>query len=112
MNNLKIAEFLELTQEETEGLKSNMESMESFYLEPESGGEYRLISETAIEEIFHEEVTESLKDCYDLSSIPDFIEIDWKATTDNCLMDGYGHQFSYYDGSEELIDGYYIFRTN
>ena len=26
--------------------------------------------------------------------------------------DGYGHHFSHYDGSEECINGWYIFRVN
>ncbi len=74
------------------------------------GNEYRIISDDSIETIYREEMEERIKDCYDLSNIPDFIEIDWDKTIDNCSQDGYGHHFSSYDGSEIECAGYYIFR--
>ena len=69
------------------------------------------INEDVIEDIYFEETVEVIKDCYNIDA-PKFIEIDWKATVENCLQDGYGHHFSPYDGSEVYIDGWYIFRTN
>lgn len=76
------------------------------------GNEYRIISDDSIEIIYREEMEETIKDCYDLSNIPDFVEIDWDKTVDNCMQDGYGNHFSSYDGSEIECAGYYIFRTN
>lgn len=74
--------------------------------------EYRIISDDSIERIYREEKEETIRGWYDLSNIPDFIEIDWDKTIDNYSQDGYGHHFSGYDGSEIECAGYYIFRTN
>jgi hypothetical protein len=80
------------------------------------GNEYRLIAEDAIWEIYRDEIQQTVKSCYDfnLDEMPPFVafEIDWEQTAKNCYADGYGHTFSGYDGSEEEIAGYYIFRTN
>jgi hypothetical protein len=55
------------------------------------------------------------------NNLPDWIDINWKQTTDNVKdVDGMGHHFSSYDGSEEYVSiavegessGIYIFRTN
>ena len=102
-----IIKFLELAKNETEDIGV----LNDFYIEPESGGQYRLIHEDIIDGVFFEEIIELIKDCYDLN-LPSFIEIDWEATVNNCRMDGFGHHFSSYDGSEKHLDGYYIFRTN
>ena len=83
-----------------------------FYVVLEDGREYRFINDADIEDIFHEECMQTIQDCYNLENIPSFIEIDWKATTNNCLVDGYGHQFSSYDGNEIEIEDWHIFRTN
>lgn len=78
--------------------------------------EYRLISESAIWEIYVEEIQRIVEECYEinLDKIPDFVavSIDWEKTAQNAYADGYGHTFSGYDGSEECAGGFYIFRTN
>lgn len=84
------------------------------------GAEYRLIGsdEETIWPIYRDAIQETVEDCYsevlDLSKIPNFIavSVDWEQTAKNAYADGYGHQFSGYDGSEHEAGGYYIFRTN
>lgn len=80
------------------------------------GNEYRLIAEPNIWEIYVEEIKQTVEDCYELNldKIPSFVavSIDWEQTARNAYADGYGHQFSSYDGSEEEAAGYYIFRNN
>ncbi len=80
------------------------------------GNEYRIIAESAIWEIYRDEIQQTVEDCYDLNlgKLPSFIafSINWEQTAKNCYSDGYGHTFSGYDGSEEEIAGYWIFRTN
>lgn len=82
------------------------------------GNEYRLIAESDIWEIYVDSIKQTVEDCYsdciNLDKIPSFIavSIDWEQTAQNAFADGYGHQFSGYDGSEEEAAGYYIFRTN
>lgn len=84
------------------------------------GNEYRLIKsdEDVIWPIYRDEIQNLVEDCYsevlDLSKIPAFIavSVDWEQTAKNAYADGYGHQFSSYDGSEHEAGGYYIFRTN
>lgn len=75
-------------------------------------GEVRIIAEDAIEEIYHDSIIELVEECYDLSSIPDFVAIDWDQTVENTKVDGYGHHFAAYDGEEHFCAGHYIFRTN
>lgn len=118
-------ENLQEYQEENESNYSELfdaiEELESklgdddFYFEYD-GNEYRIISESAIWDIYVEEIQSTVEDCYDLKldKIPSFIEfsIDWEATAKNCYADGYGHHFSGYDGSELEIGDYYVFRTN
>lgn len=80
------------------------------------GNEYRIISESEIWDIYVEEIKNIVNDCYDLKldQVPAFIalSIDWEETAKNAYVDGYGHTFSSYDGSECEAGGYYIFRTN
>lgn len=81
------------------------------------GNEYRIIRDSAIWEIYRDEIESLVTDCYDinLDKIPNFIAvtIDWEQTARNAFADGYGHTFSGYDGSEyETDNGYWIFRTN
>lgn len=82
------------------------------------GNEYRIITESAIWDIYVESIQSLVEDCYSdvlkLDDIPSFIalEIDWEQTAKNAYVDGYGHHFSGYDGSELEIGGYYVFRTN
>jgi hypothetical protein len=75
---------------------------------------FLLIDEDNIKEIHQDRIEGLVKDCYlNGQELPSFIEIDWEATAENCSRyDGYGHEFSGYDGSEELIHGFYIFCTN
>lgn len=88
---------------------------DDFYFEYD-GNEYRIIADSAIWDIYVEEIQSTVEDCYDLrlDNMPSFVEfsIDWEATAKNCYSDGYGHHFSGYDGSELEIGGYYVFRTN
>lgn len=79
-----------------------------------NGYEFRIIPCNKIEDIYHDSIVDMIKDCYDLSEnkIPSFIEIDWDKTVENCLVDGYGHHFSSYDGGEYETKNFYIFRTN
>ena len=88
---------------------------DDFYFEFD-GNEYRLISESAIWDIYVDEIKNIVNDCYDLKldNIPSFVawEIDWEQTAKNAYVDGYGHTFSGYDGSELEIVSYYVFRTN
>lgn len=80
------------------------------------GNEYRIIADSAIWTIYVEEIKQIVEDCYDLKleNIPDFVawSIDWEQTAKNAYVDGYGHTFSTYDGSEYNAGGYYIFRIN
>ncbi len=82
-----------------------------FYFETDCA-EFRLISEDVIDEIWTESLIEQIKDCYDLSEVPNFVSIDWEQTAENCKVDGMGHHFATYDGEEHEASGYYIFRTN
>lgn len=79
------------------------------------GEEFRFIHKDHIWDIYVESVKQMVEDCYDIKA-PDWLAINWEKTADNCYVDGYGHHFSHYDGSEyeHTIDGqrYYIFRTN
>lgn len=78
--------------------------------------EYRIISESAIWKIYVLEIKNIVDTCYDLklNELPNFIaiHIDWEKTAENAYVDGYGHTFNSYDGSEEQAGGYYIFRIN
>jgi len=98
-----------------------LESLRDCYGESEftldfDGNEYRLIGEDAIWDIYVDSIKEIVEDCYDLklNDMPDFValSIDWEQTAKNAYVDGYGHTFSGYDGSEEEAGKYYIFRTN
>lgn len=84
------------------------------------GNEYRLIKsdEDSIWPIYRDAIQSTVEDCYSdvlkLNQIPSFIavSVDWEQTAKNAYADGYGPQFSGYDGSEYEAGGYYIFRTN
>lgn len=82
------------------------------------GAEYRLINNDAIWPIYRDAIQHIVEDCYsdviNLDKVPSFIavNIDWEQTAKNAYVDGCGHTFSGYDGSEEQAAGYYIFRTN
>lgn len=87
------------------------ESEDSQYIEC-VGFEVRVITNETIEEIWEEELEETIKECYDLTNVPNFVEIDWKKTVENCKVDGMGHHFSGYDFSEDETENYHYFRTN
>jgi len=80
------------------------------------GAEYRIIEDDDLWDIYVETIKDIVQDCYELKldDIPDFVAfaIDWEGTAKNCLVDGYGHTLSGYDGSELETGGYHIFRTN
>jgi len=78
------------------------------------GAEYRFIREDTIKDIYAESIQEMFESCYDLDNIPDVLRwhIDWDGVVRDCMVDGYGHHFSHYDGSEYNAGEYYIFRTN
>ena len=63
----------------------------------------RFISSDSIDKIWTESLIEMIKDCYDLSDVPDFVAIDWEETAENCKVDGMGHHFNSYDGGEEEV---------
>lgn len=80
------------------------------------GNEYRFIRQSAIWDIYVEEIKQLVNDCYDLKldKLPDFIavSIDWEQTAKNAFVDGYGHTFSGYDGNEVETENFHVFRTN
>lgn len=80
------------------------------------GNEYRIIKDSAIWEIYRDEIENIVTDCYDLKldKIPPFIafSIDWEQTAQNAYADGYGHTFAGYDGDEREAADHWIFRTN
>lgn len=102
--------------EAIETLRDSINQGEDDFTFDFDGNEYRLISESAIWDIYVEEIKNIVEDCYELNldKIPSFVavSIDWEKTAQNAYVDGYGHTFSGYDGSEEEAGGYYIFRTN
>lgn len=75
-------------------------------------GEVRIISEDHIEDLWTDSLIDMIKDCYDLSDVPSFVEIDWEQTAANCRVDGMGHHFAGYDHEEHNTENLYIFRTN
>lgn len=81
------------------------------------GQDYRFILESVIWDIYIESITDLIKECYlGSTDLPWWIDIDWESTAKNCKIDGYGHHFSGYDGSERNVgkgdNGYYIFCVN
>ena len=96
---------------EFEGL---LNSENDFHIDID-GEEYRVINESVIWDIYVDAIKEITEDCYGIKA-PSWLAIDWKTTADNCFVDGYGHTFSSYDGSELECDfgeeRYFIFRTN
>ena len=111
-----IHEELELSvdRDEARELVDQLESEDDFYQEID-GEEYRFIRDSEIWDIYVEEIQEITEDCYDIKA-PSWLAIDWEQTAENCYVDGYGHHFSSYDGSEIEYDfddqSWWIFRTN
>jgi len=81
------------------------------------GGSYRFIDADDIDEIWTDSLIELLHDCYE---VPDNLAnyIDYDKWADDCKVDGMGHHFSGYDGSEyeacndKNVIQWHIFRTN
>lgn len=107
-NDFEIYEILDLI----EYIKDSMQTEDDFYIDSLPCGEVRLISKDQIDTIWTESLIEQIKDCYDLSNVPDFVSIDWDQTTENCKVDGLGHHFASYDGEEHESGNFHIFRTN
>lgn len=103
--------------EALETLEEKMNSDDDFSFEFD-GNEYRIIKDSSIWEIYRDEIQRIVEECYtdviQLDKIPSFIavSIDWEQTAKNAYVDGYGHTFSGYDGSEEQAGEWWIFRTN
>lgn len=102
----ELVEYYQLIEEKIE---------DDFYVDID-GNEYRIIADSAIWDIYVDEIKNIVEDCYDLKleDIPAFVswEIDWEQTAKNAYDDGYGHTFSSYDFSEYETNNYYIFRVN
>ena len=117
MNYNKLNELIELEQDDFVEIVQEEELSDDFRIELADGREYRFIDTNHIDDIFKQECRETIEDCCDLSDIPEFIVIDWDATVENCRHDGFGHQFSGYDGNEIEYEEnskvtWHIFRTN
>lgn len=110
LSSLELFEVKELMQELLDNVVG--EDCVDYWFELE-GGEVRIISEDHIDELWTDSLIEQVKECYDLSNVPSFVEIDWNQTAENCKVDGMAHHFSTYDGDTELdVENVYIFRTN
>lgn len=92
-------------------IRDNTSNEDDFTIEL-CGGECRLIDSSAIGEIWTESLIDQIKECYDLSNLPEFVSIDWEQTAENCKVDGMGHHFASYDHEEHESNGFHIFRTN
>ena len=105
---------LDINRGEIREFERSLNAENDFYVEI-YGNEYRVINADVIKEIYIEEIKNTTEDCYNIQA-PSWLAIDWEQTAENCLVDGYGHTFSSYDGSElEYTFGdenYYIFRIN
>lgn len=111
-----IHEELELSvdRDEARELVQQLEFEEDFFQEID-GQEYRFIKDSVIWDVYVDEIQEVTRDCYGIKA-PEWVAIDWEKTAENCHVDGYGHHFSSYDGSEIEYDfddqSWWIFRTN
>lgn len=111
-----ISEELELdvNRDEVVEFEGLLNSENDFHIDID-GNEYRVINSDCIWDIYVEGIQEITEDCYNIKA-PSWLAIDWEKTAENCHVDGYGHHFSSYDGSELECEfgeeGYYIFRTN
>lgn len=106
----ELAYMLKIKDQDELNTLTDLADNDDFFIEVD-GAEYRIIHDDVILETFREEMRECIEDSYDID-VPGFVEIDWRATINNCLQDGYGLHFSSYDGSELNCGNYYIFRTN
>ncbi len=133
----RIKEIKDVVTDDKDYIREIIESMandeDDFYV-----NDYRFISKDAIDEIMVDELLsdEYFLGCCSAWFIADMTDLDIsdveKAQKDEnftllgCLMaknikevqeemvslDGYGHHFNHYDGNEEEIGNYYVFRSN
>lgn len=117
---IKIAKALDskTVSKDTRAILDACKKREDFIVEL-SMGEYRIIHDNAIEDIFDGEIRELADDCYNIKRIKEelgnvgrYLTFDYDSFIADCRMDGYGHHFSGYDGSEESVGPWYIFRVN
>ncbi len=105
---------LDINRDEVKEIENQLNSENDFITDID-GRQYRFIHEDIIWDTYVEEIKEIAENCYDIK-VPHWLAIDWERTANNCVIDGYGHTFSHYDGSEdECIFGeenYYIFRID
>jgi hypothetical protein len=83
-----------------------------FFLEDIEGGEVRVIHSSIIDQLWTDGLLEIIKEGFGFHDTPDYVEIDWYATVENCKIDGIGSHFASYDGNEHQSGDYYIFRVN
>ena len=105
---------IELTYSEAKDALDDIATKEcdDFWFELD-GYEFRIIAASQIDQIWTDSLIEQIQDCYDgLNDLPEFVEIDWEATAENCKVDGMGHHFSSYDGSEHESSNFHYFLTN
>ena len=117
---LKIAKAIdsEAIREDARAILEAYKKQEDFAVEL-SDGEYRIIHDDAIEDIFDSEIRQIADDCYDIENIKKnmgnvgiYFTFDYDSFVKDCRMDGYGHHFSSYDESEESVGPWNIFRVN
>ena len=105
---------LSINRDEVVALKKHLYRDNDFHIDID-GNEYRFINADVIWETYVDAIMEITEDCYEIKA-PHWLEIDWEQTAKNCFVDGYGHTFSGYDGSEFECEfeeeNYFIFRTN
>ena len=94
------------------------EDQEDFTVELNEG-EYRIIHDDAIEDIFDSEIRQLADDCYEIKDIKKkmggvgmYFTFDYDSFVKDCRTDGYGYHFSSYNGSEESVGPWNIFRVN
>lgn len=111
----EIKDTLEISCFDSDELQELCDNLDSADFNVElDGAEYRFIHDTEIEDIFAESIQDMINDCYGIDDMPNLISnnLDWGGIVQDCMMDGYGHHFSDYDGSEQEITDYYIFRVS
>lgn len=111
----EIKDTLEITSFDSGELQELCDNLDGVDFNVElDGAEYRFIHKSEIEDVYAVSIQNMIESCYDMSDLPNVISsnIDWDSVIQDCMMDGYGHHFSSYDGSEYEVTDYYIFRTN
>lgn len=105
---------LDIDKDEVREFERSLNSDNDFWIEID-GQEFRVINDQVIWDIYVDEIKNITEECYDIKA-PTWLAIDWEETASNCFVDGYGHTFSCYDGSEFECqfdkENYFIFRTN